>query len=60
MSETFPEHSNERRNVVRCLSDVTVFPEEGVVPLHNTSEAVKERNACMRFNVPSVVRGTGT
>ena len=41
MSKTFPEHSNERCNVVGCLSDVTVFSEEGVVPLHNTSEAVK-------------------
>jgi len=41
MSETFPEHSNERCSVVGCLSDITVFPKECVVSLYNTSEAVK-------------------
>lgn len=44
MSETFPEYSNEGHNVVWCLSDITIFPEEGVVPLNYTPEAVNQPN----------------
>ena len=47
MSETFPEYSNEGRDVVWCLSDVTVFPEKSVVPLHYTPEAVNQES--MKF-----------
>lgn len=47
MSETFPEYSNEGRDVVWCLSDVTVFPEKSMVPLHYTLEAVNQES--MKF-----------
>lgn len=50
MSETFPKYSNEGCDVVRCLSDVTVFPEEGVVPLHYTPEAVNQQNIKFLFH----------
>ena len=50
MSETFPEYSNEGRDVVWCFSDITVFPEEGVVPLHYTPEAVNQRNMRFKFS----------
>lgn len=49
MSETFPKYSNEGCDVVWCLSDVTVFPEEGVVPLHYTPEAVNQQNIKFLF-----------
>ena len=42
MSETFPEYSNEGCNVVWCLSDITVFPEESVVPLHYAPKTVNQ------------------
>lgn len=42
MSKTFPKHSDKRGNIVRCLLDVTVLPEQSVIPLHNTPEAMKE------------------
>ena len=47
MSETLPEYPNEGCDVVWCLSDVTVFPEESVVPLHYTLEAVNQES--MKF-----------
>ena len=44
MSETFPEYSNEGRDIVWCLSDITVFPEEGVISLHYAPEAVNQQD----------------
>ena len=55
MSEAFPKHSNERCYVMRCLSDVTVFPEECVISLHNTSETVKARLTASYYHMPAYI-----
>ena len=56
MSETFPEYSNEGHDVVWCLFDIAVFPEEGVIPLHYAPEAVNQHDTSFYSTTMSQIR----